>query len=132
LRIAGLLVVGVAALFVCFILGAWYVSATREADDAMGPELEARAAAMFVDFQNKKVATRASLSIGGDCATEVAILGEFDTGAAGFAKTSSPVHRFLFISDGMKAYRFNDEYILVLIKGWYRPDLIEKAAGKRY
>jgi hypothetical protein len=123
MRQAGLTIVGVAALFVCFFLGAFYANLAREPEHEMGPELAARAAAMFVDFQNKRVTERITLNIVGDCATEVAVVDRFDIGVAGFVRTSSPVHQFYLIGEGIKVYRFNNEYLFVIIKEWYRSQL---------
>ena len=131
MRTVGLVIIGVAALFVCFFLGAYYANATREPEYEMGPELEARAARMFLDFQNKMVTERITLNILGECATEVAVVGQFDIGVAGFVRTSSPIYQFYVIGEGIKIYRFNNEYVFVIIKEWYRSELERGAAGKR-
>ena len=123
MRQAGLIIVGVAALIVCFFFGAFYANVAREPEHEMGPELEARAAAMFMDFQNKRVTERITLNIVGDCATEVAVVDKFDIGVAGFVRTSSPVYQFYVIGERINVYRFNNEYLFVIIKELYRSEL---------
>ena len=86
---------------------------------------------MFLDFQNKMVTERITLNILGECATEVAVVGQFDIGVAGFVRTSSPIYQFYVIGEGIKIYRFNNEYVFVIIKEWYRSELERGAAGKR-
>jgi hypothetical protein len=123
LRVAGLIILGVVSLFFCFIFGAFYANTTREPDHTMPPDLEARAAAMFVDFQNKRVAARTTLNILGDRDREVAIVGSFDAGVAGFMRIPTSVHVFYVVGDGFKAFRFNNECVFVIIKGSYNPAL---------
>ncbi len=122
---AALIVVVVIALFACFILGAWCGQrvAGRPVYE-MDSELEERSTAMFADFQNKKVAERITLNVIGDCATEVEVVGKFDIGVAGFVRMSSPITQFYLVGKGFMVYRFNNEYLFVIIKDWYRNELM--------